>query len=421
MNSNIKLISSGFNFIDNNWGGLYVGGSYLLIGSKKSGRTLLGLQYAKEAVNKDEVCVYFTNMRPKDLMIQAASINFDIKHYMNQNRIIVVRVSPPNEIYEMEDPDDYLIEYINDIITVAKQYKPERLIFDEITPYVGFEDLDLLEKTFIRTLEIIEDRDITSMFVIGEPATNKAEEIVEIIARNVTGTILLEKDGKLLKDEHQGGFVTIKPNIGHTEGQFMDNYSIEPQKGITTFEPEPYNVETEEITKPIEKKDEKQLLRKTKITPEKTTQYDYSNVYNYDDFTLLLNNQIALYKSTGQTFDLLSLKLSQEAHLKGLLTLSQLKETVRLSCDKKDKICLLDNTVLVLIVKSDSSEIVEFLNKIKNHIPIKDAQYIEQLLKYISILNIEVDESVNSADDLIRFAKMPGEENSYTPLLNLIA
>ena len=32
--------------------------------------------------------------------------------------------------------------------------------------------------------------------------------------------------------------MTITPNIGHTEGQFSANYSIEPYKGITVdFQP----------------------------------------------------------------------------------------------------------------------------------------------------------------------------------------
>ncbi|NLT51582.1 MAG: hypothetical protein GXX85_11770, partial [Ignavibacteria bacterium] len=46
----VKLINSGFRFIDIKWGGIYTGGSYLLIGPKKSGRTLLALQIAAEAV-----------------------------------------------------------------------------------------------------------------------------------------------------------------------------------------------------------------------------------------------------------------------------------------------------------------------------------------------------------------------------------
>src|SRR4030042_6999086 len=96
MSNSIELVPSGFSFIDQHWGGIYRGGSYILVGQRKSGRTLISLQFALEAAKAKEVCLYFTNMRPKDLMIQAASLNFDIQAYMNQNLIVVVRIAPPD-------------------------------------------------------------------------------------------------------------------------------------------------------------------------------------------------------------------------------------------------------------------------------------------------------------------------------------
>ena len=147
------------------------------------------LQFALQAAKSSEVCLYFTNMRPKDLMIQASSINFDIQSYMNQNLIIVVRVAPPNDVYEFNNPDKYLIEYLNDIITVIDQYNPNRIIFDELTQYIGFQDIGLLKKVFVNTLEIIEDRNITSLFIVGEPATQKTQEIIDTLTEEVTGVI----------------------------------------------------------------------------------------------------------------------------------------------------------------------------------------------------------------------------------------
>lgn len=234
MSSSIRLISSGFNFLDKKWGGIYRGGSYMLIGPRKSGRTLLGLQFALEAAKSQEVCLYFTTMRPKDLMIQAASLNFDIQSYMNQNLIIVVRVAPPNEVYDTPNPDDYLVEYMNDIITVVNQYNPQRIIFDELTPFIGFRNLEMMKDSFLKTLEHIEERDVSSLFIIGEPATEKAEEIVDSLAQFVTGLIYLRKSGKKLEDRFHGGQVIISPNVGHTEGQFSSEYKIEPYKGVTT-------------------------------------------------------------------------------------------------------------------------------------------------------------------------------------------
>src|SRR3989304_5351831 len=119
MKKKIQLLPSGISIVDNSWGGFYLGGTYLLLGPRKSGRTLLGLQYAMECAKQKEVCLYFTSMRPKDLMIHAASIDFDLQQYMNQNLIIVVRVAPPSDLYDLGNPDDFLVEYMNDIVTVV--------------------------------------------------------------------------------------------------------------------------------------------------------------------------------------------------------------------------------------------------------------------------------------------------------------
>ena len=87
MKKKLNLVPTGISLVDKAWGGFYRGGTYLLIGQRKSGKTLLGLQYAMESAKNKEVCLFFTSMRPKDLMIHAASIDFDLQSYMNQNLV----------------------------------------------------------------------------------------------------------------------------------------------------------------------------------------------------------------------------------------------------------------------------------------------------------------------------------------------
>ncbi|MFZ5948907.1 MAG: RAD55 family ATPase [Stygiobacter sp.] len=391
----IRKIPSGFNFIDKNWGGIYRGGSYMLIGPRKSGRTLLGLQMAMESAKSSDVCLYFTLMRPKDLMIQAASLNFDIQTYMNQNLIIVVRVAQPIEAYEMYNPDDYLVEYFNDIITVVDDYRPSRIIFDEITPFVGFKNLDYLEHTFLRTIENIEDRDITSLFIIGEPATQKTHEIVEGLSQYVTGKIILKKESNNGRDRYQGGLVTISPNVGHTEGEFTSEYRIEPNKGVTTeFTLDRPTVTIEEP--PMIPKI-RNFSKPTKVDIPNEP-YAFSNIYNYNDFLLILNNQIALYKSTGQQFNLVSIKLEPTAQMRGLLTINQLQNAVRLSTSKKDKICVVDNKIIVLLLRGNLKSIIDLMTNVANNLPSKDPSYVSAILDFISIYNLEVDERFENAE-----------------------
>lgn len=428
MSTVIKLIQSGFGLIDQNWGGVYRGGSYVLIGPRKSGRTLLGLQFAMEAAKNSEVCLYFTNMRPKDLMIQAASINFDIQSYMNQNMIIVVRVAPPHEIYESRDPDKYLVEYLNDIITVVNHYNPSRIVFDELTPYIGFRNVMLLREAFIHTLETIEDRDITSLFILGEPATQKAQNLVDTICNEVTGVIFLKKSAALIAGKYHGGVASIIPNVGHTEGQFSSEYIIEPFNGVTVNIPAPEPpmapphfepsakvpgaapTPTMEPVKPADKTIESHpSMPENKGTP---------NVYNKNDFLLILNNQIALYKSTGQKFQVMAFKLDPIAQVTQKITKTDLMNAIKFATTKKEKVCELEDKILVMQVRPDPDHLVETIHNVAAGL----RQYVpgayNEAVEAVKIHFKEVNEGIDKAEDIMEeiLLDKAQEETFYIPI-----
>lgn len=419
MKKKIQIIPSGISLVDKAWGGFYRGGTYLMIGQRKSGRTLLGLQYAMETAKQKEVCLYFTNMRPKDLMIHAASIDFDLQSYMNQNLIIVVRVAAPSDLGDIRNPDNFLVEYIKDIVTVVDQYFPSRIIFDELTPFIGFRNLNLLQNTFLQTIETIEERGITSLFVLGEPATAIAQSIVDTLAQYSTAIIYLQKLG-MQNGKGHGGKITITPNIGHTEGQFSANYAIEPYKGITVdfrqentyfTNPNPNSSTNVPLSTPM---DFPQLSNQpvnpnsagykslSNIDTPVNDNVTYSNYYDINDFSLILNNQIALFKSTGQVFSLISFKLDKMIETQGLLSVNQLQNAVRLSTDKKDKICVVNNKVIVLLTKEEQKNINGLISKVKGNLPGNDPNYINTVVKYISVITITVDEKIENADHILQ-------------------
>ncbi len=227
MKRKIQLETSGIPLVDKGWGGFYRGGSYLLVGPHKSGKTLLGLQYAMEAARHNEVCVYFTSKRPKDLLINAASIDIDLQKYMNQNLVIVIRVTPPADASEEKSSDEILQEYFHDILSVVNQFEPDKVFFDELTPFLNFEDFNLFREAFLQTTEAIEDKGITSVYVLREPATPAAESLVDSLVVSLTGIIYINKD-----ENNSSGEMVITPTVGHPEGKIKSKYHIEPYIGV---------------------------------------------------------------------------------------------------------------------------------------------------------------------------------------------
>lgn len=403
----LNLVKSGLALVDKAWGGFYRGGTYLLIGPRKSGRTLMALQYAAECAKNKEVCLYFTSMRPKDLLIHAASIDFDLQTYMNQNLVIVVRVAPPTDIYQSENPDSFLVEYLNDIVTVIDQYQPDRMVFDELTPFVGFENIGLLQQTYLQTIEAIEEKNVTSMLVLSEPATPLAQMIVDSVAQYSTAVIYIQKKTSQNGANSAGGRATITPNVGHAEGQFQADFNIEPYVGIT-FEYDnkshvqnPFNID--ELPKVNQQSAANNSSKYKPITnvDVPADKLSFTNLYDLSEFNLILNNQIALYKSTGQSFSLISMKLDPIAEQQRILTINQLQNAVRLATDKKDKICVVRDKILILLGKGEDKNLSGLVNKIKANLPNNDPNYMSIIMKYIYAFTYEANDSVINAEQLL--------------------
>jgi circadian clock protein KaiC len=387
MKKSVQLFRSGIPIVDSAWGGFYHGGTYLLVGEKKSGKTLLSLQYAVEAAKNKQVCLYFTNSRPKDLMIHAASIDIDLESYINQNTIIVVRVARPTETTEFKSRDEFLSDYLRDILSVINQYNPTRIIFDELTPYVEYENLNSLRESYGAMIESIEDLGITSLFILREPAAQSSKMIFNVLNSFATGIIQLHKAED--SEEQQPGIIDITPNIGHTEGKFKANYFIEPYKGITT---------DFKITKRSTR--ENILPEVTELIPSKTSglnspEYLVPNIYSINDFKLLINNQIALYKTTGQMFTILALSLHSTSPSLPRISFEQLAYSVKSVAHKKDKICTIDDKIYILITKSDDQLIDDFISKVHRTLTNNGSTNVSYLM-------LKVNDSMNSADDVFK-------------------
>ncbi|NWF90819.1 MAG: hypothetical protein HXY50_15345 [Ignavibacteriaceae bacterium] len=398
MMQKIQILPSGIKLIDEAWGGFYKSGTYLLIGAHKSGRTTLALEYVRACVEQKEVCLFITTRRPKDLILQAASMNFDLQYFISQNSVILVRVDSSISLSDSREPDSVLAEYITDISELISQHQPTKFVFDELTPFIGFSDVKFLEETFTNTFENIEDLGVTSLVVIGDPITPAAKKIVNVLANHSTGILYLQK-GHTIDGNTTLGSLVITPNIGHSEGKFSSKFQIIPGKG---FSFEPINISAE---KTIPTFPSAQVDSKYKPIIQVDTAKDNfkeANIYSYDDFQLFINNQIAFYKSTGQSFTLLSFKVDESDEKSRALFLNQLKNAVRLSIEKKDKLCVMQNKVFVLLTKEDQKDLTHLIARVKSNLCADDPVTQSKIFSQISVYSLNVNDSVNTSEDMLK-------------------
>lgn len=413
MKRSVRLITTGIQLIDNTWGGFYKGGTYLLVGERKTGKTLISIQFAVECAKQKGTCLFFTNARPKDVIIQAASIDVDLEDYINQNKIIIVRVVPPSDLYNLADRDNILSEYLIDIENLVNQYNPNRLVFDEITPYVDYQDTNILKNVFNTTFERIEDKGITSLLIMREPASIEAQLIFNVLGSFATGVIQLYKS----TDEAgivRGGVIDIQPNVGHSEGRFKANYTIEPYKGVVTHFKLPKN-KSEQQDSLLQIKKSSEFFSLSEIENKEIID-DLTNIYSSEDFKLMLNNHIAMYKTTGKSFSLISFRLVESNNRKSILTTNQLKNLIKLSTDKKDKICILNENILLLFLKEDVQLLNNLLARIKFNLPSDDPEERNIMAKDVLFRFVTVNDSFTDADDMI--TKLLSSEETFNNLIS---
>jgi circadian clock protein KaiC len=210
--------------------------------------------------------------------------------------------------------------------------------------------------------------------------------------------IHLEKQSYVLNKENPG-IITINPNLGHSEGKFSADYFIEPNKGVSV-DYLPTEEEEKEPSQTIKKEDDDKYRLISEIK-EPETVLNLTDEYTLEEFELIINNQIALYQLTGKIFRLISIRLDEIPSQQKLITLNQLRNTVRLSTDKRDKICTVGNKILVLFLHDTENVVPELVAKIRSNLANDDEILIRAMSEVISIFSIVVDKEIKDAKSMI--------------------
>ena len=214
---------SGIDVVDNAWGGLYRGGSYLVYGRAASGRGLLTLTFAHTGANLSEPVLFVSPDRHKDLMIQAASIGFNLRDSYENGIVRLMRVPPLMNLQNMGD--DGVAAALWDLVNLIRQHRPTRLIMNDFMPFVAFRSFDRFRNEFIQFLEQIDSLETTMMLVMPEPANEQSRRVIEFMASQMTGSMHIE-----LADENTTTTkrrITLIPHIGHIKRQVVDYWDLE--------------------------------------------------------------------------------------------------------------------------------------------------------------------------------------------------
>lgn len=323
-------IHTGFTFLDLKWGGVYPGGNYLIYGSKKSGKTLLALKIIEHLTLKKINTLLITNEREKTLEIQSNSLYFDINSELENGTLQINRLE--NEVLNFE-----LIE------TLVKNNAPSIMIFDDI-----FQEKIIDRDEYLKILKFFENNDITTFFIASIIDDEKSKSFLRLIAKNSTGLIQLKKNIK----KNYSGTISIKPNVGHLEGEFETSYKVEPIKGFVTLADNENSI--------LEFFSENTIKEKNKPNEDK---FSFSNVYSNDEFELLTKSIIAQEITSEEKQKIIKYEILDKK-----IEPIELCNSIKTLLTDGDKITYSDRFVYVLPFSNDSDDLESLISNVEEKI-----------------------------------------------------
>lgn len=324
-------ILTGFSFLDQKWGGIYPGGNYLIIGSKNAGKLLLSLKMIENFISIDLVTILITNQRFKNLEIQASSLNFNIESAITSEKLFLCN----DEVFQ---PFDSLMDFIN-------EKNPKVIFIDNLLENSFFKS----KENYIQLLEFLEQKNITLLSTASLPSNEISKKLLKEIFQFSTGIISLQRSSE---KRNYSGQISIKPNIGHIEGEFETNYKIVPNKGFVTLADN-----ENELLKMLSKvNSEYDILSQNQ-------KFDYTIVYDFEEFKLLVESRKSYSAKTNLQINIISYKIKNE-----VVEAIELSRIIQKALNTGDKISYKNNNVFVLPQSNDAEEVEKLIKTLDKNI-----------------------------------------------------
>lgn len=205
-------ISSGIEAVDEAWGGLYQGGSYLIYGRTASGRGLLPLAFAQSGVMDGQQCLYVTSGEFGGLAERARQIGFEMETWTGSGLLEIMQIPPVHG--DGEDNDARLSRTLTSLVSAVETKRPQRLVIDSFMPFVAFRSFGRFRTSFISMLERIDATDATLFLTMAEPANTESEKVIEFMRNQTTASLHVE-----LPDDDPAAAqrkLSLLPGIGHS-------------------------------------------------------------------------------------------------------------------------------------------------------------------------------------------------------------
>ncbi len=190
-----QRIGSGLDFLDATIGGLYSNRVYLVRGPSQSGRTTVSLQFLMDGLENGENTMMVSNDRIENVILKAETMGLSLENAIMENRLILMEY--PKEIGSADFQYSHIINLLGEIEQYIKHYKCTRLVFDTLIPLLSNQERTHLVNFIYSLINSLEELDVTTLVVAGEPNSPVAQKIIQLLEDAVVGSFSLSSISNL--------------------------------------------------------------------------------------------------------------------------------------------------------------------------------------------------------------------------------
>ena len=219
----VPKVSSGIDLIDNSWGGMYQGGSYMCFGHASSGRGLLGMLFLQSGMAQEERGLFLSPGRPHDWMIQGSSVGFNLKEARDSGWIRLIWI--PSAVDLNQAGAEGGRKVIDQLVAMVHRENPRRLVINDFSPFLRFNTFDQFQTAFVYMMQQLDKMgDTTIMLMMPEAVNKPSRQIIEFMKNNMTGSVHIQLEQGAGSENKRR--VTLLPGIGHVNHQVFDHWKI---------------------------------------------------------------------------------------------------------------------------------------------------------------------------------------------------
>jgi len=178
----VERVSSGITGLDKHMEGGFVKNSINLIsGATGTGKTIFGLQYILDGLQKGENGVYISlEQEPEDIFADVAIFGWDFKKYIDQKKCVIEYLSAWN----LEELPLIVLDRISEI-------KAKRFVLDTITLVCSELETERMRSELSEFMNKLKHSGATSLLICEIPETSKALSTFGIEEFLVDGIVVL--------------------------------------------------------------------------------------------------------------------------------------------------------------------------------------------------------------------------------------